>query len=69
MIKNPQQLADFENDLVSRTPVDLKQNFALANSLLDQARRLGILPGDNPLEGLEEEIRVIRILNAIRTPS
>lgn len=66
MIRDSKKLAEFEDDLVKRTPVDIAQNFAIANALLAEAQRLKIIPGNDPLSGLDDEIKVIKILNAIR---
>lgn len=66
MIRNPQKLRDFEDRLIASTPVDVKENFRIVNELFLHAKALGKFPSENLLEGLEEKIKFIRVLNAIR---
>ncbi len=63
MIKNPEILQQFEDHLISSTPVDFEKNRAIAESLLELARALGTFPPADPLEGIEVKIRLARILN------
>ena len=65
MKRDLQKLRAFEDQLVAESKVDISHNFAVANALYEEARNLGILPLKDPLEGLEEKIEFIRILNAL----
>ena len=65
MIRDSQMLRDFEDELVSRVPVNVKQNFAIANSLLNEALALGVLPLPDALDGLDGKIEFVRTLNAL----
>ena len=69
MVKNPKMLRNFEDSLLKSSPINIEQNFLIANSLLSQARALGTIPGNNPLEGLDLEIKAIKYLNGIRKSS
>ena len=69
MVKNPKILRNFEDSLLKSTPINIEQNFLIANGLLSQARALGKIPGTNPLEGLDLEIQAIKYLNGIRKSS
>jgi hypothetical protein len=68
MIRNPKILRAFEDDLARRTPPDHFAGLRLAEAMLEEARSLGVWPPTDPLEGVEIDIRVARILN-VRRPA
>lgn len=43
--------------------VDYLRNLAIFEALYEEAVRLGVLPPRDPLEGLEEKIRLAKALN------
>jgi hypothetical protein len=67
MIKNPHLLRAFEDDLARRTPPDHLGNLCLVEAMLDLARQLGVWPPADPLDGIEVDIRVARVLNVRST--
>ena len=68
MIRRPDLVARFEAELARREPLDHRRNLALFEALFLEARTLGVLPGVDPLEGLDVDIRLARALN-VRIPS
>ena len=68
MIRRPDLVAAFEADLSRREPVDHRRNLAVFEALYREALALGVLPGDDPLEGIDVDIRLARILN-VRSPA
>jgi hypothetical protein len=68
MIRNSRILRAFEDDLARRTPPDHLGNLRLVEAMLEEARQLGVWPPADPLEGIEVDIRMARILNVRSTP-
>lgn len=68
MIRNPRVLRAFEDELARRTPADHLGNLRLVEAMLEEARQLGVWPPVHPLDGIEVDIRVARVLNVHRTP-
>ena len=65
MITNHRMIEEFENALVRTQPVSHEENIRIFEALLAHARFLGVLPCKDPLEGLEVDIEVARVLNAL----
>lgn len=65
MVRDSKLLAQFERQLCASTPIDIERNFLLASALLEEARALGVFPSKEPLAGLDNKIRMVRILNGL----
>ena len=63
MIRNVQEWQEFEDGLIAGQPVDFARNLRLYEAMYEYAVFLGVLPLKDPLEGLEEKIRWVRMLN------
>jgi len=48
-----------------RQPLDYTRNLRLLESMYDLARALGAFPPADPLEGIETDIRLARLLNNV----
>ncbi len=58
-------LKKLDDDLSRRTgPLDFKQSQKIFSELWKEAVSLGIMPPRDPMEGIETDIRVARILNS-----
>ena len=68
MIRRHELVARFEAGLARREPLDARRNLAIYEALFREARALGVLPGVDPLEGIDVDIRLARALN-VRRPS
>ncbi len=66
MIKNPEKLRQFEDDLIRNDPPNYRRNLRLYEAMYKEAVALGALPAKNTLENLEWKIEFARKLN-VRT--
>lgn len=66
MITDPDLLKTFEHDQIRRAPADYHRNVRIVQSLCREARLLGVWPPQNPLDGLESDLRLARALNVHR---
>ncbi len=64
MIKDSKLLASFEKRFISESRLSYEKALDLIEAMLEEALSLGIMPPDNPLEGIETDIRVARIINS-----
>jgi hypothetical protein len=64
MVKDSERLARFEQDWLINSPHDPKQNLAIFESMRQLAVASGVLPGPDPLEGIEVDVRLARDLRA-----
>ena len=65
MIKDHARLKRLEDDLSRKTgPLDFTQALKLFSEMWKEAVLLGVLPPDDPMEGIETDILIARILNS-----
>jgi hypothetical protein len=65
MIKNPQMLRKFEDSFIrARGNLFHEKALKLFEAMWAEGVRLGTLPSKEPLEGIETDITVARILNS-----
>lgn len=55
----------FEMELLRKEKVDIIRNFQIISALYKEAVALGILPLKNPLEGLETDIKIAKVVNSV----
>jgi len=65
MVKDTRKLDAFEKEFLKSENTDLKKNFKIIEALYDEAVALGALPLENPLEGIEVDIRIARVINSV----
>ncbi len=65
MIKDKNLLEQFERDLVRKEKADYFKNLQIFEHMLEEAIYLEILPPKNPLEGIEVDIRIAKIINSV----
>jgi len=63
MLKRRDLVEAFEKDQMRRGRPDHQRNLRVAEALYEHARRLGALPLKDPLDGIEVDLRLARILN------
>lgn len=68
MIKNPRYFHEWEKKLIAATAPDFEQNLRIFNMLLEEARMLGVLSLKDPLNGIDDTIRLARIINGLKYP-
>jgi len=66
MMRNPHIVQAFERELVRRDKPDYHRNLELFKAMVRQAVKLGALPPQNRLEGIEDDIRLIQAINSLR---
>jgi hypothetical protein len=68
MIRNRRAIDLFENSLVRLSIADYQRNLQIFEALYREACLLGVLPLKDPLDGIESDIRLARIMN-VRKPA
>lgn len=68
MLRNPSVLDAFDKSLIRRQPVDYRQNVLVYEALYREARALGIFPLKDPLDGIDVDLHLARVLNVRRNP-
>ena len=63
MIKDSQAWEKWEKENSAKQPVDLALNLRLLESLLQEARALGVFPLSQPLQDLEVKIHLAKVIN------
>ncbi|HPD21081.1 MAG: hypothetical protein QM299_11965 [Pseudomonadota bacterium] len=65
MVRRPDLLKKFEDDLAREEGrVPHARAMEIFSSLWHEGRALGVLPGEDPLAGIEVDIRLARVLNS-----
>ena len=67
MIKDLRLLAEFEDDEGRKEQSDYGSALRLFEAMGKEAMLLGVLPLKDPLEGIEVDIKIARILNDVRS--
>jgi len=65
MITNYQKLQKFERGLVGKEEADVLRNFRIVDALCKEAVALGAIPLKNPLEGIEIDIKIAKVVNSV----
>ena len=65
MIKNSRRLKEFDDDHISRNKPDLLRSLRLLDSLYKEARALSVFPLQDPLSGLEIDIKIAKVINSV----
>jgi hypothetical protein len=63
MIRNQEMLQEFEDRLVSQASADYFTSLEIFEALWAHATELGVLPPEDPLDGLEVDLRLAEALN------
>ena len=67
MIKDVRLLAEFEDNEIRKEQSDYGSALRLFEAMGKEAMLLGVLPLKDPLEGIEVDIKIARILNDVRS--
>jgi len=59
----------FELTLLRREKRDVKRNFKIVEALYKEAVALGVIPFKNPLDGLDVDIRIAKVINRVSKAS
>lgn len=66
MLRRHPLLDAFEKEQMRKEPPDYWRNLRIYEAMYEQARRLGIFPLQDPLEGIEHDIALVQALNRVR---
>lgn len=67
VIKDTRVLAEFEESELRREKPDYPRALRLFEAMWKEGMLLGVLPLKDPLEGIEVDIKIARILNDVRS--
>jgi hypothetical protein len=65
MIANSKKLQEFENKLRAKEKLNYAKSLRIAEALRREAVSLGALPPKNPLDGIEVDIRIAKVVNSV----
>lgn len=65
MIKNRRLIQNFETDLIKNEKTDVRKNFQIVEAMYHEAVELGIIPMNNPLDGVEIDIKIAKVVNHV----
>jgi hypothetical protein len=68
MIKNRRMVDLLENSLARASVVDYQRNLRIFEALYRHACLLGVMPVKDPLDGIDSDIELARIIN-VRKPA
>jgi len=63
--KQQNELQKFELGFLKKEKVDIVRNFHIAEALYREAVSLGIIPLKDPLDGIEVDLRIARVVNSV----
>ena len=66
MIKDKKMWEEFEREIERNTPLNVEENFKIFEAMYQEAKDFGVFPLKDSLEGIEDDIKLARILNGIR---
>jgi len=58
-------LLKFELDFLRKEKVDIARNFRIVEALYNEAVTLGIIPLKNPLDGIEVDLKIAKVVNRV----
>jgi hypothetical protein len=59
------ELQKFELNFLREEKVDITRNFHIVDALYDEAVTLGIIPLRNPLEGIQVDLKIAKVVNSV----
>jgi hypothetical protein len=65
MVKDRKLLAEFENQYTASEKLDYREALKVFEGMWREGVSLGVLPLKDPLEGIEVDIRIAKILNSV----
>lgn len=69
MIINCREFQSFEKKMIEQKNLNIRQKFKIINALYEEAIALGALPLKNPLEGIDIDIKIARVVNSVSKPA
>ena len=66
MIKD-HEFQKFEIEFLKKEKAEMVRNFQMVEALYDEAVTLGVIPLKNPLDGIEVDLRIAKVINSVST--
>ena len=65
MVQNGHLLEELDRTIAQQHPLTVEQKYAILNAMYDYARKVGRFPPEDPLEGLEVDLRLAELLRHV----
>ena len=65
MINNYKKYKKFEDQLVSNGEIDIEKNFLIVEEMYKEAVALNIFPLSDPLDDIEIDIKIAKVINSV----
>jgi len=59
------ELLKFERDFLKKEGVDMARNYHIIEALYKEAVTLGVIPLKNPLDGIEVDLKIAKVINSV----
>lgn len=69
MIKDKKYLQEFEKEIIRSKKADIANNLRIVEALYKEAVSLGVFPLKDPLEGIEVDIKIAKVINSVSETS
>ena len=69
MIKDKKYLQEFEKEIIRSRKADIANNIRIVEALYKEAVSLGVFPLKDPLEGIEVDIKIAKVINSVSETS
>jgi hypothetical protein len=69
MIKDKKYLQEFEKEIIRSKKADIANNLRIVEALYKEAVSLGVFPLKDPLEGIEVDIKIAKVINSVSKTS
>jgi len=66
LIRNPRILDNLERKIMKEEKLSFSEALAIFEAMWKEGMTLGVIPPKDPLEGIETDIRIARILNCLK---
>ena len=66
MIKNPEILEQFEKQRIREEKLSFEKALKIFEAMWKEGVNFGVLPPKDPLEGIEVDIKIARIINCLK---
>jgi transcriptional regulator with XRE-family HTH domain len=64
-LREGSELLKFELDFLREEEVDITRNFHIVDALYNEAVTLGIIPLRNPLDGIQVDLKIAKVVNSV----
>lgn len=68
MVRRPDLIQAFERSQIRNTPGDYLRNLRIFEALYEEAKALGRFPLQDPLDGIEVDLRLAKAINVSTPP-